>query len=185
MAFSRSSPRQDLTAEYLRSRLHYDPQTGVLTWHKKPETTPHNRQWNTRFAGKPANHHITSGHIQVGVDGVNYLAHRLAWLHFYGEWPTTDIDHDNRVRDDNRLKNLRPATPVQNSANSCKRSNNTSGYKGVVRRDRKRPWEATATVNHKRVRIGSFFCPTAAALAYDAFVKKSHGQFAVLNFQKG
>ena len=44
------------------------------------------------------------------------LAHRLAWRLHYGEWPLFLIDHENRIKSDNRIGNLRPATKSQNGA---------------------------------------------------------------------
>lgn len=71
-----------------------------------------------------------AGYVVVSVDGTRVYAHRLAWLFTHGEWPKI-IDHINGVRTDNRIGNLRSGEQWQNMANARKRSNNTSGYKGV------------------------------------------------------
>jgi hypothetical protein len=60
-----------------------------------------------------------------------YLGHRLAWLYMVGVWPDDEIDHWNRDPSDNRFTNLRDATHAKNGFNSGKRSNNSSGRKGV------------------------------------------------------
>lgn len=45
-------------------------------------------------------------------------AHRLVYMAFVGEIPdNTYIDHVNRVRDDNRLENLRATTRLVNANN--------------------------------------------------------------------
>jgi hypothetical protein len=41
------------------------------------------------------------------------------------------IDHINRVRDDNRIENLRLVTQSQNALNSKLKSTNTTGIKGL------------------------------------------------------
>jgi hypothetical protein len=51
------------------------------------------------------------------IDGKLYGAARLAWLYVHGEWPKNQIDHINRLRDDNRLVNLRDVTHTENCNN--------------------------------------------------------------------
>lgn len=49
--------------------------------------------------------------------GTKVLAHRLAWLLHYGEWPRGDVDHINRNRSDNRITNLRDVSRSTNLLN--------------------------------------------------------------------
>lgn len=172
----------ELTAEYVRSRLAYDPDTGALTWKRREENNRIDKMWNTRFAGKLADHKNSSGHIQFGIGGRNYLAHRIAWLIVHGVWPKNDIDHINRVRDDNRLCNLREATRSQNCTNRNRRRNNTSGYHGVFRFQG--GWHAAIGLRNQKIHIGTFKCPTKAALKYDEAARNLHGEFATLNFAR-
>jgi hypothetical protein len=51
---------------------------------------------------------------------VIYYAHRLAWLWWFGEWPEGGLDHINRIRNDNRIDNLREATRSENQRNRRK-----------------------------------------------------------------
>jgi hypothetical protein len=55
------------------------------------------------------------GYVQIKISGKLYHAHRLAWLYVYGYMPEKEIDHINRIRDDNRIANLREATSQLNS----------------------------------------------------------------------
>jgi hypothetical protein len=56
--------------------------------------------------------------------------HRLLALTFIDNPNNYNIvDHINRIRDDNRLENLRWVDCYQNSQNSSKHKNNKSGHK--------------------------------------------------------
>ena len=63
-----------------------------------------------------------------------------------GGLPKRGLDHANGDGLDNRWCNLRLATYGQNSANAGKRSNNTSGRKGVTWSKRAGKWEAQIQV---------------------------------------
>jgi hypothetical protein len=108
----------------------------------------------------------------------NYSAHRLAWLYVYGEWPSDQIDHINRNRSDNRIANLRIATPTQNQANRsvCKR--NTTGFKGVTVDPRTGRFRAKIRVNGKRTHIGVFDSAEEAGAAYVAASRRVYGDFS-------
>ena len=96
------------------------------------------------------------------------------------------VDHINRNGLDNRRANLRPATRSQNSRNASKRSDNTSGFKGVGIYKPYGNWRARITVETgKRITVGYFKTPLEAAIAYDEAAIKYHGEFASLNFPEG
>jgi hypothetical protein len=158
-----------ITAQRLRELLHYDPETGVFTWLVKPSKRARIR------VGDVAGNVGPDGYRRIRV-GCKYLSHRLAWLWMTGEWPPHQIDHINGAKHDNRICNLRVATGSQNQANARKRSDNTSGYKGV--RPSRGRWRAEIRVNGSRRHIGIFNDPAEAHAAYvDAAVKHS-GEFA-------
>jgi hypothetical protein len=58
-----------------------------------------------------------AGYLVVRLDGILYLAHRLAWVLYYNEWPTNVIDHINGIETDNRKENLRDVTRSINCSN--------------------------------------------------------------------
>ena len=61
---------------------------------------------------------ITShGRRQIRIASGFYYSSRLAWLYMTGEWPEDQVDHINRIRDDDRWINLRAANQSQNSYN--------------------------------------------------------------------
>jgi len=85
------------------------------------------------------------------VNGKLYRAHRLVWLYFYGEWPKADIDHINRVKDDNRLENLRDVSRSQNKQNQGASIRNKVGIKGVYpyRNNGKQTGKWAAAICHR------------------------------------
>lgn len=165
------------TPERLRSRLDYDPETGVMKWKRRHENNRIDKMWNKRFAGKTITDRMISGHLRLRVDGRNYLVHRIAWAIAYGDWPEGDIDHANRIPHDNRLCNLRLATRSQNCSNSVRRKK--SGYRGVFFQFGK--WKAQIARDRQKIHLGGFTKPENAALAYNLAALRLHGEFAVLN----
>ena len=143
-----TTPANELTAEYLRSVLHYDSDTGIFTW--KVRTA--NRVKVGDVAGCPGG----GGYLRLRLQSRPYQAHRLAWLHTYGVWPKDQIDHTNRIRTDNRISNLREVTNKQNGQNRSKRSDNTSGHPGVSWHKRISKWRAQIRHNQKRIHLGYF-----------------------------
>ena len=137
-----------LTAEYLRSILHYDQETGIFTWKVRTST----RVKVGDAAGCPGG----DGYLQIRIQSRLYQAHRLAWLYMNGEWPTDQIDHINRNRSDNRIANLREVTNKQNMQNAGKSSNNTSGHTGVRWYRWASKWLAHIKHNYKQIHLGYF-----------------------------
>jgi hypothetical protein len=160
--------RSGLSAERAREMLNYDPETGVFLAA---------RDSHTRSAGDPAGTTRHDGYVRVRVDGVQYLAHRLAWLIVLGEWPSGILDHINGNPADNRISNLRQANYSQNSANAKRNRRNKSGQRGVHYCKARRRWLATMTLNGRYVHIGSFLTQQEAVKArVDAGVD-AHGEF--------
>jgi len=108
------------------------------------------------------------GYLEIQLGKKRYLAHRIAWLCIYGEWPSHSIDHANRVKTDNRKSNLRYLTPSQQCQNTNVHPNNTSGYKGVSWDSSSGKWRARIRVNHKRFSLGFY---DSAIEAYTAYLK--------------
>lgn len=108
---------------------------------------------------------------------VIYL-HQAVWLYHHGVVPSM-LDHRNGDTKDCRIENLRVCTPAQNQYNSKKKSNNKSGFKGVVYREGYRhPWQARIVVNKAPIVVGRFGTPEEAHLAYLAAAQHVAGAFA-------
>ncbi len=163
-------------AERLREVLDYDPETGVFAWKQREGAR---KGWNTRFAGTRAGC-LSQGYVAVKIDGVLYLAHRLAWLYVHGEWPL-QIDHIDTNRANNRFANLRLADTSQNGANRGPPRNNSSGFKGVTYcagGKRRKRWQAAIKRGQRMFNLGRFATPEEAHAAYAKAAAEHFGEFA-------
>lgn len=171
-----------LTAEFVRSILDYDPETGIATWRPKPPRTRLDRTFNTRFAGKAAgSRHKTYGYLCVGINRRVYYLQQIIWLHYYGEWPALLVDHSDGDRVNNRITNLRLATYSQNGRNRGMQANNTSGYKGVCFDAyglRIKRWMASIYDGKYHIYLGRFATREEAAAAYREAALRLHGEFS-------
>jgi hypothetical protein len=88
---------QTITIERLKEVLSYDPDSGIFVWIARGRGIRTGRQ-----AGSidPLN-----GYRMIRIDGVTYLAQRLAWFWIYGTWPRL-IRFQNKNRDDCSKTNL-------------------------------------------------------------------------------
>ena len=163
----------ELTQEKLKSLLHYDQVVGIFTW---PKT------------GKIAGNENGHGYWRIGVNNGRYMAHRLAWLYVYGEWPTGQIDHINGIKTDNSIKNLRCVSNAENGQNINKpRNRNVSGLLGACYDKRHDVYTARIMIRGKQINLGTFRTAEEAHSAYlkakndlhptwsNRFAEKHHG----------
>jgi hypothetical protein len=161
-----------LTQKQVKELFDYVPETGELIWkvdrgtNKTRETTA----GNLRIDGRK--------HIQINRS--KYLVHRLVFLYHHGYSPRF-IDHIDKNPSNNRIENLRACTPSQNQGNVLKRSNNTSGYKGVHFNKRKQKWQAGIKVNNHPIYLGRSSNPIDAAQIYNFGAYRYFGEFASYN----
>lgn len=174
--------RSAITAEYIRSILHYDPNTGVFRWRERPRSQFKTQRscsiFNARDAGKIAGGLIGGGYWRITVDGNHYCAHRLAWLIATGSWPFDEIDHIDRNPANNALSNLREASRSQNCANVRIRKDNSSTAKGVHWCKRDRKWIARLQHNNTRRILGYFSSREDADQAYCSASIAAFGEFS-------
>lgn len=98
------------SAELVRKMFDYDPETGILIWKWHPTS------YKVGKGGEPAGKEC-KGYLKIKIFEIYYWAHRIAWLHFYGEPPNGLIDHMNAILTDNRICNLRVVGHKGNMAN--------------------------------------------------------------------
>lgn len=179
------------TQARVRELFDYSPETGVIRWRERPlgdfTRVKDWKMWKTLFAGREAGcidrGGVDHGYRVIKVDGKTRAAHRVIWLYVYGKWPDDQIDHINGNRSDNRLCNLREATPTVNSQNRKRHSNNGSGILGVHWVKREAKWKAGIMVAGKAIHLGLFHsledaaaARAAASIKYD--FSPNHGRAA-------
>ena len=161
-----------MTAELLRSMLHYDKEVGIFTW-----IVDRHRHRAGTVAGSLSTHEGRPDRWQIEVLGKTYFASRLAWLWVHGRWPNGLVDHRDRDTLNNQFNNLREADECQNSWNSTHKP----GHKHMqgVHFDKRTPnrWRARIVVNKKTIYIGPFATEAEAHKAYKQAAKEKHGSF--------
>lgn len=162
-----------ITQTELQKFLNYNPDTGVFTWILCTA--------NRMSIGDKAGGKSVGEYSQIKILGKAYMAHRLAWMYVYGEFPQLQIDHINGVKNDNRIINLRSATPGETKLNVGKHKDNTSGFKGVTWNKSVNKRQAQGRVNGKNHYLGIFTTPELASLAFEEFAKQHHGAFHCRN----
>jgi hypothetical protein len=153
-----------ISQKRLKELLHYDPETGIFVWRVSGTGRRPSRQAGTRKS---------NGRIEIGIEGRTYYAHRLAWLYTYGVWPN-ELDHINLETGDNRLGNLRKATRCENTYNIKRKSNNSSGFKGVSLHEGR--WRARIQANKRAIFLGHFATKEQAIVAYREAAHRLHGE---------
>jgi len=153
--------------------LHYDPSTGEFRWKSKT---------NKRIKkGAVAGCNCPNGGLTyrtIRIDGRLYRAHRLAWLYMTGSFPDGMIDHADGNGLNNRWCNLRVATRTENQRNQKRRTDNTSGTRGVSRCRRSGKWKAYINVHGRQYSLGLHQSQSSAINARHAAEIKHFGEFA-------
>lgn len=91
--------------------------------------------------GEEAFRYDQHGYKRLTVNKKLTSCHRIIWEMHNGSIPKgLEVDHINRVRDDNRIENLRLVTKSENALNSKLKDTNTLGIKGVYKD--KKQWVA-------------------------------------------
>lgn len=155
---------------YLKSILHYEPETGLFTWIV-------NKSSRIKLGNKAGNI-SNAGYIRIGIDGVNYMAHRLAWIYSYDENPELHIDHIDENKQNNALLNLRLLTHAENKQNTRKpRSDNKIGVLGVYHDKSSNKYKSQININGKRTSLGYFDTVELAENAYLYAKEINHKSF--------
>lgn len=93
-------------------------------------------------------------------------------------FPKSEIDHIDRMKNNNKKNNLRITVGYKNSANKNIDSRNTSGFIGVNYEKRNKKWQARITVNHNKYWLGYFDNINNAIIARLKAEKEYLGEFS-------
>ena len=159
--------KADVTAEYLREILIYNPLIGIFTNRIK--------RWSA-MPGQIVGSINLLGYIAIGINDRVWLAHRLAFLYMTSEWPKNSVDHINGIRNDNRWKNLRDVTQFVNLQNQKRaKRGSRSGLLGVTINNKNvQSWQAKITVHKKVIYLGTYPTKEEAHAVYIAAKRKLH-----------
>lgn len=153
----------DMAKEWLR----YEP-TGKLYWKKTSSSKA--------VSGAEAGWKDKDGYLVTTIKGKKLRLARLIWSMHYGEIPDgMHVDHINNNITDNRIENLRLASPSQNSCNRRAQSNNSLGIKGCCFVNGKYRVSIVKRGSEKYIR--HFNSIEEAKAAYSSESKKIHGEF--------
>ena len=109
--------------EIVRDRFNYNEETGWLTWK--------NNYFKSKNGTRAGSLSKSTGYRVIKINNKLYQEHRIIWLWCKGFDTENQIDHINRIRNDNRISNIREATPSCNMKNIGLKSNNKTGITGV------------------------------------------------------
>lgn len=156
---------------HLNALFSYNPKTGHIEWRSGAKIS----------SGSPLKRGArlpnAAGYIKIRALGHVWYAHRLAWAIHYGEdLGVMFVDHINRDRSDNRIKNLRLVTHTQNVLNQEPGSRaGVSGIPGVAWNARHKNWTAGAYKDRKRIHLGAHDTKEAAAAAVALYKETGEG----------
>lgn len=164
---------REIPIEFLKNLFSYCPLTGILS---------HKQGAGGAKAGDEAGSRTKQGYraVKISWNGkrLQIMTHIVGWAIHYGVWPIGEVDHENTLRDNNWIGNLRDATRTQNLANRKK-----VGVlpKGVTfdKNKKSKPYKAQIKVGGgKNKYLGHFDCPNIAHQAYMTHAIFLHGDFA-------
>ena len=157
--------KADLTAQRLRELLNYSPETGKFTWAKTASPSAP--------AGSNAGS-ICRKYVRIRISGRDHKAHRLAWLHEFGEWPKHEIDHIDGDTQNNKIGNLRDVPKRMNAQNRrvAMKTNKSCGFLGVTASQGR--WQASITTDRSKKFLGNFDTPEEAHASYIEAKRRLH-----------
>ncbi len=168
----------ELTQEYLKSILNYDPETGIFKWNKKH--CEHLKKcncnaFNAQHYNKVAGSINKNGYLEIRINKKHIPLHKIATIIMKGYSYKKETDHINGIKTDNRLINLREANKSENQQNlKNSKKNNKLGMLGVCYRKHAKAYCAQITLNYKNKFLGYFETKEEASEAYIKAKRELH-----------
>lgn len=162
-------PSDETLLRAMKLRYRYDEINGRLVWEKPLRNM-------TKKPGDIVGGKTSRRYASVFLLGHRFSVHRLIWLWHHGHYPTGNIDHINGNQHDNRIENLRIATPAQNAANRVRKSKHGPGVS--VGSDGKYTARITIPATKKRLYLGRFSTSAEAEAAFIGASIVLHGEFS-------
>jgi hypothetical protein len=147
----------------------FDYQDGNLYWKKD--------NGSKKIKGVIAGYINNNGYRSIRYGKKLYLAHRLVFLWHKGYLPF-EIDHIDRNKQNNAIKNLRECTKSQNHFNRSFSQLNTSGYKNVTWHKATKKWQVGLSILGKYNYFGTYYDVEVANFVAETMRNKYHKQFA-------
>ena len=142
---------KELTYEEAINAFSYDIATGNLLRNYPSRQSDRGSVCGTLMA---------NGYLSLWYKNRTYLVHRIIWLMHNKQWPKNQIDHINRIRNDNRIENLRDVTQSRN--------NNNNQAKGYSYNSSTGGYMARITVDGQFIYLGVY---ATKNMAHDAYMK--------------
>lgn len=99
--------------------------------------------------GTVAGSEDSKGYMQLKINQKVYRLHRLIWM-WHGKELPDQIDHIDRNPKNNKIDNLRAATPSTNQWNTCKADGGVTFHKASNK------WRARIKIHNKEIYLGIF-----------------------------
>lgn len=143
-----------ITQEYLHELFNY--KDGVLYWKVARQRI---------IVGDIAGTLRLDGYQYIGIDGKTYKRSRLVFCMHHGYFPELLVDHINRIKNDDKIGNMREISQQCNIRNCDNYKTNTSSIKGTGWNKQEQKWLAYVTVNSKFKYLGKYksFCDAVCA----------------------
>ncbi len=145
-----------------------DPDKGSIKWAMDIKSVK---------KGDEAGYVDVAGYRACKHKGFKLKCHRVIF-YYVNQWLPAQLDHINRVKDDNRIDNLRATTASLNARNIGVRKTSKSGITGVFFNKVRNTYQAQITVNCKQLHLGNHKTIESATQARKEAELKYFGEYA-------
>jgi hypothetical protein len=160
-----------VTKDYLNEKFYY--KNGSL-FYKQPSVS---RGTRLDLVNKEAGHFDKSkGYHKIEILRRNYPRAKLIYIYFNGNFEGL-IDHINGVRNDDRIENLRVATPLENARNKSVCSTNKTKIRNVYLQANGK-YIVRLGIDRKSLNFGTYEDLELAELVAEEARDKYYGEFA-------